>query len=150
VLPKVGEALLQQQRFQEAYDMLIAAEKANPNHWEIKRQICRALGGWFEISRAGAPVRIPGLDKPDEAYKKYYGEYRSWGLRPEVKQYSLEWYRFQWEAYWFARKAGEKDSQFKDIADKIYRIAKSTDDFATLKSYGADGLTLFRNFQINR
>lgn len=150
VRPKIGEALLQQQRFQEAYDMLIAAEKANPTHWEIKRQICRALGGWFEFSKTGAPTKVPGLDRPAEAYQKYYSEYRTWGERPDVKKYSLEWYRFQWEAYWFAKQAGVKDGKFKDIADKFYRIARATDDFATLKSHGAAGLDLFKFFQINR
>lgn len=150
VRPKIGEALLQQQRFQEAYDMLIAAEKANPTHWEIKRQICRALGGWFEFSKTGAPTKVPGLDRPAEAYQKYYAEYRTWGERPDVKRYSLEWYRFQWEAYWFAKQAGLKDGKFKDIADKFYRIARATDDFATLKSHGSDGLALYKYFQINR
>ncbi len=150
VRPKIGEALLQQQRFSEAYDMLVAAEKANPNHWEIKRLICRALGGWFEFSKTGQGTRVPGLDKPAEAYLKYYTEYRTWGEREDVKKYSLEWYQFQWEAYWFARQAGPKDSKYKDIADKFYRIAKAQDDFATLKTHGADGLLLFRYFQINR
>jgi tetratricopeptide (TPR) repeat protein len=151
VRPMIGEALLRQQRFQEAYDMLIAAEKANPQQWEIKRQICRALGGWFEFSATGAPLRIAGLDKPAEAYDKYYGEYRTWGLRtPEVKKYSLEWYRFHWEAFWFAKQAGEKVGKYKEYADSLYRIAKSTDNFATLRSYGAEGMALQRNFQFNR
>ena len=151
VRPKVGEALLQQERFQEAYDMLIAAEKANPTQWELKRQIAKALGGWFYFDKnTGRALKVPGLDKPAEAYQKYYGEYRTWGLRPEVKQFSLEWYRFQWETFWFAKQAGAKDSKFKDLADKVYRIARSTDDFATLKNYGVDGLELLKFFQNNR
>jgi len=64
--------------------------------------------------------------------------------------YSLAWYRFQWEAFWFARQAGVVDSRFKEIADKLYRIARSTDDFATLKKYGREGRLLFRYFQSNR
>lgn len=150
VRPMIGEALLRQQRFQEAYDMLVAAEKANPNQWEIKRQICRALGGWFEISPTGAPLRIAGLDRPAEAYDKYYTEYRTWGLRPEVKKYSLDWYRFQWEAFWFAKQAGEKDSKYKEYAASLYRIARSTDDFETLRGLGAEGDQLRKNFQLNR
>lgn len=150
VRPKVGEALLQQQRFQEAYDMLIAAEQANPTHWELKRLICRALGGWFEFNATGAGVRVPGLDRPAEAYHKYFTEYRTWALRPEVAQYSLEWYRFQWELYWFARQAGQKDGKMKEIAEKIYRIARATDDFATLRGHGPEGLRLLRYFQSNR
>lgn len=150
VRPKVGEALLQQQRFQEAYDMLVAAEKANPTQWELKRQIARALGGWFEFSKTGQGVKVAGLEKAAEAYQKYFGEYRTWGLRPDVKQFSLDWYRFQWELFWFAKQAGQKDGKFKDIADKVYRIARSTDDFATLKSYGVEGLQLFNYFRANR
>ncbi len=151
VRPKVGEALLQQERFQEAYDMLVAAEKANPTQWELKRQISRALGGWYYFDKTGTGRKVAGMDKPADAYTKYYGEYRTWALRPEVKQFSLEWYRFQWETYWFARQAGLKgDSKFKDIADKVYRITRSTDDFKTLQSHGIEGLKLFRYFQSNR
>ncbi|MFN3241164.1 MAG: hypothetical protein ACE37K_06585 [Planctomycetota bacterium] len=154
VRPMVGEALLQQRRFQEAYDMLIAAEKANPAQWELKRQIARALGGWFEFSKTGAAVREPGLDRPIEAYMKYYGDpeksYRIWATRPDVKKFSLEWYRFMWESFWFAKQAGKKDSSYEDIADKFYRIARSTNDFATLLTYGAEGKKLHSYFQTNR
>jgi len=154
VRPKVGEALLQQRRFQEAYDMLIAAEKANPAQWELKRQIARALGGWFEFSQTGARVREPGLDRPVEAYMKYYGDpqasYRIWATRPDVKKFSLEWYRFMWESYWFAKQAGEKDSKYKEVAAKFFRIARSTNDFATLLTYGAEGQELHRFFLSNR
>jgi tetratricopeptide (TPR) repeat protein len=146
---KLGEALLQQGRFTEAYDMLVAAEKADPTHWELKRQICRALGGWFEFNSAGGTVKEPGLDRPAEAYAKYFQEYRAWALRPEVKPFSLDWYRFHWELYWFASQAAAKDGKMKDIADRIYRIARATDDFATLKGHGAAGMLLFRCFQAN-
>ncbi|MCB9879741.1 MAG: hypothetical protein H6835_19270 [Planctomycetes bacterium] len=154
VRPMVGEALMQQRRFQEAYDMLLAAETANPDDWELKRQLARALGGWFEFSSTGAPVREPGLDKPIEAYMKYYGDpeksYRIWMSRPEIKKFSLEWYRFMWESYWFAKQAGKKDGKFNDTAGSFYRLARSTDDFATLRSYGAEGLKLLSYFQTNR
>lgn len=154
VRPKVGEALLQQKKFQLAYDMLVAAEqeseKAGTKLWEVKRQIARALGGWFEFDRVGAPVREPGLDRPVEAYLKHFTEYRQWAERGEVKQFSLEWYRFQWECYWFAKQAGQKDSKYKDTAAKFYNRARSTDDFATLKSYGEEGLLLFKYFTNNR
>lgn len=151
VRPKIGEALLMQRRFQEAYDMLIAAEKANPTQWELKRLIARALGGWFEFNKTGTGQKEPGLDRPAEAYTKFFQEYgQTWMKRPEVKQFDLEWYTYQWELYWYARQAGLKDSKMKDIADKIYRISKSTDDFATLKSHGAEGLKLFNYFRSNR
>lgn len=150
VRPKVGEALLKQKRFTEAYDMLVAAEKANPTQWELKRQIALAQGGWFSFSSTGRPDPVLGLEKPAEAYQKYYGEYRTWGLRTEVKPYSLDWYRFHWEAFWFAKQAGLKDSKFQEIAAKFYRIARSTDDFATLKRYGEEGLELYNFFQFNK
>ncbi|HZN39834.1 MAG TPA: hypothetical protein VFD82_13575 [Planctomycetota bacterium] len=150
VRPKIGEALLQQRHFQQAYDLLVEAERANPDNFEVKRLVCRALGGWFEFSKTGANTRVAGLDRPADAYRKYYTEYRVWGDRPEVSMYSLAWYRFQWEAYWFARQAGLADSKFKEIADKFYRIARSTDDFAKLKTYGREGRLLFRFFQSNR
>jgi hypothetical protein len=150
VRPKIGEALLEQRHFQQAYDLLVEAEHANPDDYEVKRLVCRALGGWFEFSKTGANTRVAGLDRPADAYRKYYDEYRDWGERPEVRMYSLAWYRFQWEAYWFARQAGLVDSRFKEIADKFYRIARSTDDFAGLKQHGREGRLLFRYFQSNR
>lgn len=154
VRPKVGEALLQQRRFQEAYDMLVAAEAANPTQWELKRQIARALGGWFEFDKVGTGQKVAGLEKPVDAYIKYYGDkdkaYRVWALRPEVRPYSLEWYRFHWETYWFCKQAGVKDSKYKDIATTIFNKARANDDFATLKSHGVEGLLLFRYFQSNR
>lgn len=150
VRPAVGEALLQQRRWSEAYDMLVAAEKANPTQWELKRQIALALGGWFTFSKTGRPEPVLGLEKPAEAYQKYFSEYRQWGLRAEVKPYSLDWYRFHWEAFWFAKQAGLKDSKFKSIADKFYRIAQATDNFASLKRLGEDGEKLYTYFQSNK
>ena len=85
---------------------------------------------------------------------KYYGDpeksYRIWMSRPEIKKFSLEWYRFMWESYWFAKQAGKKDGKFNDTAGSFYRLARSTDDFATLRSYGAEGLKLLSYFQTNR
>jgi hypothetical protein len=155
VRPMIGEALLQQKRFSEAYEMLLAAEKANPQQWELKRQIARALGGWFEINKVGTGVVEPGLDKPAEAFHKYYADknnaYRVWGFdRPEVKKHSLEWYRFLWEAYWFAKRASLKDGKMKTTAETLYGIARSTDNFETLKSLGVKGDELYRFFQTNR
>lgn len=153
VRPMVGEALLQQRRFQEAYDMLVAAETANPTQWDLKRQIARALGGWFEFSETGQSVRVPGLDRPIEAYMKYYGHptesYRVWMTRDDVKKFSFEWYEFMWESYWFAKQAGAKDSKYKAFADTFYSKARSTNNFETLKQYGAKGNLLHRYFRAN-
>jgi hypothetical protein len=150
VRPKTGEALLMQKQFQQAYDMLVAAEKENPTQWELKRLICRALGGWVEFDNTGRLVKVPGLDRSEEAYLKYFKEYQTWALRPEVKKFSLEWYRFQWEAYWFALGAAAKKSEYKNTADTTFRIARATDDFASLKALGADGLQLYKFFDANR
>lgn len=150
VRPKIGEALLKQERFSEAYEMLVAAEASNPTQWELKRQLSRCLGGWFEVSSAGSGKRVIGLDRADEAYKKYYGEYRQWALRPDVKPFSLDWYRFHWECYWFAKQASGKDGQFKEIAAKFFRIAKATDNFETLRSHGEAGYELYQYFQLNK
>ncbi|MCA8974871.1 MAG: hypothetical protein KDC98_09115 [Planctomycetes bacterium] len=150
VRPRIGEALLQQRKFTDALKMLQEAEKANPGQWELKRQIARCLGGWFEFDRNGQAAREPGLDRAAEAYMKYYTEYRPWAERPEVAKFSLEWYRFQWECYWFAKQASLKDSDFKARAEAFYRTAKSTDNFETLKSYGPEGKKLHDYFQINR
>lgn len=153
VRPMVGEALLQQRRFTEAYDMLVAAETANPGQWELKRQVARALGGWFEFQKGNA-IREPGLDRPVEAYMKYYGHptesYRVFMQRDGIKKFSFEWYEFMWESYWFAKQAGTKDTKFKDIADTFYRKARSTDDFASLKRFGAKGVELINYFKTNR
>lgn len=151
VRPKVGEALLQMRKFQEAYDMLVAAEAANPQLWELKRLLAKALGGWCEFDNRGTLVKVPGLNRPKEAYDKYWGEYQQWGLRkPDVAKYSLDWYRFHWEAYWFALQASAKgDSKMKETATSLFRIAKATDDFATLKGLGVEGSTLHKYFVNN-
>jgi hypothetical protein len=150
VRPKIGEALLKQRQFTKAYEMLTAAEKANPTQWELKRQIAKALGGWFGFTSTGSPDPVVGLDRAEEAYLKMYTEYRPWAERPEVKKYSLEWYTFYWECYWFAKRASLKDSKYKAIAEKFYNIAKSTDDFATLLAFGAEGKKIRDYFTFNR
>ncbi len=150
VRPTIGEALLEQRQFQQAYDMLIAAEQANPSLYPVKRLICRALGGWFYLNATGRGVKEPGLGRFKEAYDKYYSEYRTWATRPEVKPYSLEWYTFQWECYWFARQAGEKDSAYKKYADTIFKTTGAFDSFAALKNLGVDGKLLFTYFDLNR
>ena len=40
--------------------------------------------------------------------------------------------------------------KYADTAAKFFRLARSTNDFATLKSYGAEGLKYFSYFQQNR
>lgn len=151
--PMIGDALLHQRKFKQAHDMLVEAEKVNPNLWELKRLLALTLGGWFEFDRSGRPVIVPGLDRPDEAYQKFWVEYQPWALRPGVEKFSLEWYTFHWEAYWFARRAAEisKDkSDFKNRAQSLYGIARSIDNFESLKKHGEAGLRLFNYFQLNR
>lgn len=149
VRPKVGLALLQQGKFQQAYDVLAEAEQAIPNHWEVKALMCRALGGWFYVDQSGFPKVEPGLGRHKEAYDKYFQEVQTWALRPEVAKYSLDWYRFYWNAYWYAHKAGEKHGDYKSYARSCYNTARSTDNFATLKSLGAEGKQLESYFRQN-
>lgn len=151
VRPRIGLALLQTGQFQQAYEMLAAAEEANPNHWEVKRLMCQALGGWFSIGPTGRGQVQPALGRFKEAYDKFYAEVRTYDLRkPEVEDYSLEWYRFHWTAYWYARQAGAKLSDYKTYAETLYRKARSTDNFARLQSYGAEGRLLAKYFEMNR
>ena len=149
VRPKIGEALLEQGKFDQAYQMLTQAEAANPQQYELKRLICRALGGWYYINNQGRGIRQVALGRPKEAYDKYVTEYKRWALRPGVDKYSLDWYRYQWEAYWFAREAGAKDSNYADYARSIYRTTIKIDGGAGLKALGADGLALAKFFELN-
>lgn len=151
VRPMVGEALLQLRKFTEALTMLEAAEKANPQRLELKRQIARALGGWLEYDKSGRARVEPGLEKPVEAYAKFMQDYyQVRNKTAEMRKFSLDWYRMQWEAFWFAKRAATKDSKYKGYADSIYASTRSTDDFATLKTFGAEGLRLHKNFMNNR
>lgn len=152
VRPKVGQALIEQGRFGEALTMLEAAEKANPQLYEVKRLICRALGGWFYIDRAGRGRREPALGKPKEAFDKYMLEYQPWALQQHPK-YTLGWYRFQWEAYWWAKMAGEtgeSDTKYRGYAESLFKTTISLDQGAGLKRLGAAGKDLFTNFNLNR
>ena len=97
---------------------------------------------------------MAGLDKPVEAYEKFWGEYRTYALssqrKPPATDFTLPWYQFHWEAYDLALAAAKKDSKYADIAKKLYGIAKATDDFETLKSkLGPDGAALYQFFEQN-
>ena len=149
VRPKIGQALLEQGKFDQALQMLEAAEAANPQQYELKRLICRALGGWYYINNQGRGIRQVALGREKEAYDKYVTDYRLWALRPGIDKYSLDWYRYQWEAYWFALQAGAKDDTYAEYARKIYRLAIKIDGGAGLKALGADGLALSKFFDLN-
>lgn len=145
---------LRQQHFEEEYARLVAAEKANPTKWAIKRDLARCLGGWLEFSPEGEPIRVLGLDRPIEAYRKYYSDpdasYRVWATRPGMPKFTLEWYRFLSECHWFAMRASQKEDKYAEIADKFYRMAKSTDDFAHMRAMGEAGELVYRSFQVDR
>ena len=135
IRPSVGMAALQQRRFQQAYDMLSAAAVASPNNYPVKRLIALSLGGWLDFDDLSNPDEVFGLERPDEAYEVYWGDYRSYGVNPQrARKYELAWYEFHWECYWFARNAAQKDSVYADRANPLYNIAKSTDNFDTLLS----------------
>lgn len=153
VKASVGEALLRQLRFREAKDLLVDAEKADPKNYPVKRLLCRAMGGWQEIDARGSIVPVAGLGEAAEAYQKYWDEYRTYALATSrgVQPYSYEWYEFHWECYHFAREAAKKDSKFRDLAQRLYNIARSTDEFATLRTkFGLPGETLYQLFMANQ
>jgi len=162
VRPTLGKILLRQGRVREAYDMLVAAEKEldaggklRAAAFPVKQLICQALGGWREIDEQGNVASVPGLGRPAEAYEKQWLEVKPFALSAQrgVTDYSLPWYEFYWEAYLYASLAGAKDSKYKDYAEKLYRIASSTDNFETLRKMGARGeqlATLFTSLQRSR
>lgn len=151
VKPLLGEALLRAGKYQQAHQMLTAAEKANPQDYPLKRLVCLALGGWKEIDERGQFREYPGLGKPGEAWMKYNEEYKAYGLHStRAPDYSLAWYQFQWESYYFALKAAlGGDSEFARRAKSIYSIARSIDEFGALKAHGPDGRRLFDLFEGN-
>jgi hypothetical protein len=138
-------ALMQLGRFQPAYDLLRAGA-AGGQSAEYTRLLARALGGWLDYDDQGQPLKIAGLGRPDQAFDLYFGAN---GPRAATERFSLAWYRFHWDAYWYALQAAGKDSRYAGHAATIYRICKSTDDFATLQQQGSDGVDLARRFRLN-
>ena len=85
-----------------------------------------------------------------EAYKKYFGPiYKKYATHSKrAPRFGLEWYRFHLEAYYFARQAGKVDDKYSRYADTLFKIAKSTDDFETLKKLGSEGRSIYDLFQL--
>ena len=54
-------------------------------------------------------------------------------------KYSIGWYEYHLELYFFCRQAQRIDSKFKTRAETFFNIAKATDNFATLKNLGPEG-----------
>lgn len=140
----LGEAVLRQKKFRQAYDMLSAASAANPNNYPLKRLLCLSLGGWQEIDERGQIQRYLGLEQPAEAYDIYWNDYKAYGLNSTrgVEDYSIGWYEYYWELYHFALAASENDSEYAQRARTVYSKAQSFDDFATLDDLGPRGREL--------
>lgn len=144
----LGYALLKQPgRMREAYEILddaakqLAKGKKTVSYYEVLRYKAQALGGWPAMSANGLNYQPnPGMGKPDEAYDIYAGRdfAKRYGFQsPRCPRYSLPWYRMMLESLYFCR-AAEKagmGEEWKERANKFYRIARATDEFATLKSY---------------
>jgi hypothetical protein len=158
----LGYALLRQSgRMQEALDILKQAEeelsKGNKTsaYYDVIRYKAMALGGWPAMDADGINYEPKaGMGKPAEAYELLWSrEYNSFATnRQRTPFYSLDWYRYRLESYYFARQAQRTDNKFKLLADKLYRIARSFDDFAALKEHGPDGERihlLFTRIKIN-
>jgi tetratricopeptide (TPR) repeat protein len=152
VNPMLGEALLRQRRFREAVDLLEKAAAANPNNYAVKRFLSLAQGGWFEFDEAGNLVEVAGLDEPVPAYERHWNEYKTYALNPTrgVQPFDLEWYEFYLECYMFAKRAARKESRYADYAQTLFNIARSTDDFATLRGLGDEGVRIYNLFNAIR
>lgn len=150
--PIIGDAILRQHKYRQAYDMLVAAEKADPKDYPLKRLICLALGGWQEVNARGGIDSYEGMGKPAEAYQKFWTEYKTYGLNRNrgIERYTLPWYAYHWEVYHFALQAAKTDSKFAERARTLFNLAKSTDDFAHLASLGAKGKELRSLFDANQ
>ncbi len=159
VRPIQGKILLRQHKYQEAYDSLIAAEKQldaggvmRAAAFPVKELICQALGGWMELDERGSIQPFPGLGKPVEAYEKYWNEVRKFALSSQrgVTDYSLDWYDFHWNAFYYAQAAERVDSKYKRFADTIYSIARAADNFDTVNGLGPKGRELYALFMAIR
>lgn len=151
VKEKVGEAYLRQGNFKSAVELLAAAEEAakaagRPNY-PVTRLLCLALGGWVEFDENGTRVIIAGLDKADEAYEKYWSDYKRYALNSSrTEDYDINWYRFYWECYQFANRAIDKDSKFKNRARTLYNSAEAGENFESLKNLGPEGVDIANLF----
>ncbi len=145
IRPVIGDAVLRQHKYREAHEMLTAAEAARPNDYPLKRLVALALGGWQEVDeRTGRIVSFLGLEKPVEAYEKYWGEYKTYALdsTKAFEDHSLDWYRFHFELLHFAREAAKKDSKYQQYAVTLFNKARSFDEFAQLEKFGLEGRNL--------
>lgn len=149
VEPAIGEALLRKQDFRAAEVMLRAAVEKNPKNYPIKRLLALTLGGWIDMDESLNQVPVAGLGKPDEAYLLMFKEYRNY-VRAKFEDYSLEWYRFTWECYLFAKRAAAIDSKYTAYAQALYRNAEAREEFATLRGLGPEGNRLYQLFLKNR
>ena len=150
--PIIGDAILRQHKYRQAYDMLTAAEKADPKDYPLKRLVCLALGGWQEVNSRGGIDSYQGMGKAAEAYQKYWTEYKVYGLNRNrgVERYTLPWYEYHWELYHFALEAAKTDSKYEQRARTVFNLAKSTDEFEHLDTLGAKGKELRSLFDANQ
>jgi hypothetical protein len=134
VLPFVAQALLMQRKYRQAHDLVTPAAEGGAAP-ELERLRALALGGFVELTEAGAFEEHPGLSQPKAAFELYWNGYRPHALHPDrAGRYCLDWYRCHWEAYWLARaQAAAGDSVGLERSRALYATARSTDDFATLK-----------------
>jgi tetratricopeptide (TPR) repeat protein len=151
IKPLLGYAKLRQPgRMQEALDVLNEAEKElgagtkrTSAYYMVLKYKALALGGWPMFDSSGInyqPNR--GMGKPDEAYDIYWHnkEFRKFMKHSQRNpKYSIGWYEYHLELYFFCRQAQRIDSKFKTRAETFFNIAKATDNFATLKNLGAEG-----------
>ncbi len=123
--------------------------KRSKLYFELIRMKAFALAGYrTSLNDSGIPVQQTGLGRFKEAYNLMWKEYGRYIKSKQVKQYGFEWYQFYFDCMDISLKvAANEDSAFMAIAKKFYRLAKSTDNFATLEKLGTEGEILTNLFR---
>jgi tetratricopeptide (TPR) repeat protein len=153
IKPELAEIKMEQGKFNEALPLLDDAIKLRPNFLPLYRLKARCLGGWIKLDEGGQMERTQGLQEYQKAYDLLWGTgapdqraYRTF-VEQKFEKHSFEWYQFQLEMLDMAQKLSTQNSDFKRAVESFHRIAKSTDDFETLKGFGKKGQDLFLLFE---
>jgi hypothetical protein len=152
VKPDQAEIMLKKRDFARALalaeDAIKALQTQTYTPYELYELKARALGGWTE-ERNREVVKVLGLERFEEAYKLYWDHYRKF-VDAKFGKYSPEWYHFYLGCTYYLSQAATQPgapSKSMELSRTCYNIAKSTDNFERLRSYGSQGQTLFRMFE---
>lgn len=146
VRPDLASIKMRKGDFNTALKQIEDALAVRPKSYELKLLKIRALGGWAEIDNEGTLREITGLKRFSEAYDLLFQDYRKF-IRSKFKPGDYEYYKFRFDCMYACKMAATQDSNFLARARKFFRMAKSEDEFDTLKKLGAKGRKLFQLFQ---